>query len=97
MDIDIEDIVEIATPIMYTILIIGGIVGVEYLYFTRADEVRLLFVLLLIPIGALLGFLAGHLIVVVLAVSLFAGVVAAILFIVGGIISVLYNTVIWTN
>ena len=44
------------------IVLIGAIVGVigcEYLYVTNADEVRLLWIIVLIPVGAIAGALAA--------------------------------------
>jgi len=78
-----------------------GIVGCEYLYFSNADEVRLLYVILLIPVGAILGAIATILIaysvVALLGLSVVAAVVALVLAVVGGIVYLLHSIVVWRN
>lgn len=94
---EMEDIIPIAAMIGAVV----GLVGAEVMYFTKADEVRLLFVILLIPGGAIAGAAAAAgltwLTFVVFGLSLIAGAIALVVFIIGGAIKLLYNAVVWTN
>ena len=74
-----------------------GILTVEYIYFTDAEEVRLLFVLLLVPFGAVVGGIVAGLLVLILGISVWALGVGLVLAVIGGIIYLLYSIVIWTN
>ena len=82
------------------IVLIGAIVGVigcEYLYVTNADEVRLLWIIVLIPVGAIAGALAAGLVIGIILLGVWAAAFAAVIAAIAGIIYVLHSIIVWTN
>jgi hypothetical protein len=70
-----------------------GIFAAEYFYFTNAEKIRLLFVLLLIPLGALAGMLVLAIIILPPAILWFGRkFIHSIL-----TIYLLYRIVLWVN
>ncbi|WP_049629483.1 hypothetical protein [Cellvibrio sp. pealriver] len=55
-----DDENRLATPVQFIGMIVG-IISLEYLYFTKAVDVRLLFVVLIILPGAIIGRMAAWL------------------------------------
>ena len=92
-----EDVAGSALRICQVVGAIIGLVLVEHAYFTSAEEVRLLFVLLLAPVGAAIGGIVGTFIAMLVPL----GAITAIIFLVGaiiyGVIWALYSVVVWTN
>lgn len=88
-------------PVPVVISAVLGIMFIEYSYFTSAEEVRLLYVLLLIPVGGILGAIVMFLVLAIIGFSLGVAGVALVIALIGGVIYgvwyVLYHTVIWTN
>jgi len=92
---------EEATPWILGVGAVLGLIGIEYSYFTNASEVRLLFVVILAPVGVLVGGLAAGIIVygaiALVQMSLVIAVVGGVLALLIGIIYLLYSVVVWTN
>ena len=94
--------------VIYPVIVLGALFNTilaEYYYFTEAEYVRLLFVLLLLPAGALGGAVVSfiiwwliHKIVVFLYYFVkVVGIAAIIIGVVGGVIWILYSIIVWTN
>jgi hypothetical protein len=96
-----SDFITDAIPWVAAIGALLGVLFAEYTYFTKAEHVRLLFVLLLIPVGAFGGavaaVLATVLFIVIAKISFYLAMALLALAIVGFIVKFLYNTVIWSN
>lgn len=96
-----EDFTDEYMPYLFAAGALVGLLFVEYQYFTRAEQVRLLFVILLAPVGAIAGGLitvlaAGLTMLFGIALAWFirVAIVAGIVF---AVVYGLYNVVIWTN
>lgn len=78
-----------------------GVIGFEYLYMTNAENVRLLYIILLIPVGLIVGgiglYLTVCLIIFVAGISAVAAVVLGILALIGFIVGLLHDAILWTN
>ncbi len=99
-----DEIVEEWGPWAAGISAVLGILYLEHLYWTEAEEVRLLFVLLLVPVGAFAGVLAMLVVVGLLYLAFLGGVIVLSLVIIGlvitfvlWIVQLLYDTVLRTN
>lgn len=101
---DNKDLIERLLDGIPWVIIIGATLGVlftEYLYFTKAEHVRLLFVLFLIPVGAVGGAvvtLVAYLAFIALAyISIYVALAALALGMLKLVVELLYDTVLWSN
>ena len=79
-----------------------GVIFCELIYIQSADEVRLLWVLLFLPIGATVGFLIFKLIGLLLAlfgygavIALIFGTIYGVFWLISSFFQLLYDTVLW--
>ena len=97
----IEDTAENSTEVVAGIGAIFGAILIEYSYFSNAEEVRLLFVLLLLPVGGVIGgivaYLLGGFFIWIIMLIIYGTAIAISLIPPITLIFTLYNIIVWTN
>lgn len=90
-----DDFIEKAGVWGTAIFALLGIVLCEIFYFNNADEVRLLFLLLLIPIGAILGAISFWILIGLAWLAVMATGVGIMIGLVVGAVAVVIMLLIW--